>query len=163
MTRALRDLNHNLNHNPNLNPNLNPLAPWLAFSIKISGNWPPLPSPGRRAPQPGSGRGRGERSEVFSLSSLRGRGQGRGGPSCLRIFLSNISKMPLSPALSPLVPRGEREKISKHLSFAYFRVRWWFSAAVKNFFHFFCKNPLTRLPTACKYNVKTLHGQNIYN
>ncbi len=46
------------------------------------------------------------------LSSRRGRrGLGRGGPSCLRLALLVTKGRSLSPALSPLVPRGEREKI----------------------------------------------------
>src|SRR5437762_2510980 len=57
-----------------------------------------------------------ERRESVSLSSHRvRRGRGRGGPSCLRLALGVSRRLPLSPALSPLVPHGEREKARRRL------------------------------------------------
>jgi hypothetical protein len=55
------------------------------------------------------------RQAAFSLFSLsaersRGRGLGRGG-----VF----DRKPLSPALSPLVPHGEREKNCRQASFEF--------------------------------------------
>ena len=52
------------------------------------------------------------KARELSLSSRGGRrGPGRGGPFCSRRALTVIIGLPLSPALSPLVPRGEREKM----------------------------------------------------
>jgi hypothetical protein len=68
------------------------------------------PHPGPTAVE--LGQGIEESSEMSPLSSRRGRrGLGRGGPACLRLALLVTIGRPLSPALSPLVPRGEREKI----------------------------------------------------
>jgi hypothetical protein len=50
------------------------------------------------------------RTGFFSLSSHRGRrGLGRGGPSRLKVRRCVSGWIPLSPALSPFVPHGERE------------------------------------------------------